>query len=281
MISVIIPAHNEANVIGRTLEPLVDAVVTGEMEVIVVCNGCTDNTVEIVAGFPGVKCLETERPSKSNALNLGDLQASGFPRFYLDADIVLSVEAIRRIAAVLDTGPFLAASSKMQMNFRNASWAVKAFYEIWSELPYCQAGMIGTGVYALSRAGRERFFQFPDIIADDRYIRALFTEHERTAVVGAFSMVMAPSTLWDLLKIKTRSRLGGYEFAARFPELLTNEVKNYSQVANRAVVDVKRWPKYTVYLAINLLARFRALRQYRNRKFDLWERDESSRSLHG
>ena len=43
MISIIIPAYNEERVIAATLKELVPGAIAGELEVIVVCNGCTDN----------------------------------------------------------------------------------------------------------------------------------------------------------------------------------------------------------------------------------------------
>ena len=39
------------------------------------------------------------RASKTAALNLGDARVSGFPRFYVDADVMLPLASIRRIAA--------------------------------------------------------------------------------------------------------------------------------------------------------------------------------------
>ena len=52
--AVIIPAHNEASVIGRTLGRLAPLAAGGQVEVIVACNGCTDNTAEVARGFKGV-----------------------------------------------------------------------------------------------------------------------------------------------------------------------------------------------------------------------------------
>ena len=58
MISVIIPAHNEGKVIAAALKGLAAGAISGELEVIVVCNGCTDNTVGIVASFGSViRCI--------------------------------------------------------------------------------------------------------------------------------------------------------------------------------------------------------------------------------
>ena len=200
MISVIIPAHNEEKVIAAALKEFADGAADGELEVIVVCNGCTDNTAEVVASFgSAIRCLETQVASKANALNLGDAATSGFPRFYQDADVVLSLDAIRQVAQVLRTGRFLAAAPRMHMDLRKTSWPVRAYYKFWQQLPYVRIGMIGAGVYALSQEGRERFDKFPAIIADDRFIRALFKEHERTVVSSCCSLVTAPATLSALL----------------------------------------------------------------------------------
>ena len=88
--SVIIPAHNEAAVIARTLAPLAPLAAAGQLEVIVACNGCTDHTAAIARGFDGVTVLELGQSSKAAALNAGDAAASHWPRLYLDADVQIS-----------------------------------------------------------------------------------------------------------------------------------------------------------------------------------------------
>lgn len=280
MISVIIPAHNEGNVITESLDELISGATSGELEVIVVCNGCTDNTAQVVASFgASIRCIETEVPSKANALNLGDAVANSFPRFYQDADVVLTLDAIRQVAQVLGSGRFLAAAPRMHMDLRKASWPVRAYYEVWQQLPYVREGMIGVGIYALSEEGRNRFLKFPEIIADDGYIRALFQTNERTSIDSCHSLVRAPASLEGLLKIKTRSRLGRYELKMNFPELIQNEEKHYSNALFGLLSQVHLWPNLPVYLFVNLLTRFRAKRYARLQGFTGWERDGSSRSV--
>ena len=73
MISVIIPAHNEGSVIARTLQAMTDGAEPGELDVIVVCNGCSDNTSAVARRFGApVRVVETDVASKTHALNLGD-----------------------------------------------------------------------------------------------------------------------------------------------------------------------------------------------------------------
>jgi glycosyltransferase involved in cell wall biosynthesis len=280
LISIIIPAHNEEKVIATALKELITGTESGEFEVIVVCNGCTDKTAEVVTSFgDAIKCIETPVPSKANALNLGDAEASGFPRFYQDADVILSMEAIQQIAKVLQSGKCIAAAPAMRMDFRNASWTVRSFYEVWQQLPYVKAGLVGVGIYALSKKGRERFEKIPDIIADDRFIRALFQEDERTVVMTCYSVVRAPATLAALVKIKTRSRLGGYEFERKFPELLNNERKNYGLAIWQSLKRFKIKPAMFIYLGVNLFCRARAKWQLNHNMVNVWERDETSRTI--
>src|SRR5579859_6787834 len=87
MATLIIPAHNEARVIGRLLGQLVSAAEPGELDIIVVPNGCTDDTAEIAASFgPPVRVLPIPVASKHEALRAGDRAAWDFPRMYVDAD---------------------------------------------------------------------------------------------------------------------------------------------------------------------------------------------------
>ncbi|MYT19449.1 glycosyltransferase, partial [Streptomyces sp. SID7760] len=81
MTSIVIPAHNEGRVIGRLLDALLaDAPASGP-DIVVVCNGCTDDTAAVAgARGPRVRVVEIPTPSKHTALRVGDEHARGFPR---------------------------------------------------------------------------------------------------------------------------------------------------------------------------------------------------------
>ncbi len=278
MASLIIPAHNEESVIAETVHVLMPLVHSGEIELIVVCNGCTDKTATVVASFgKRVKCIETSVASKTHALNLGDEVASGFPRIYLDADVILSPESVRALVGELLQERYLAVSSTMQMDFSGSSWAVKSFYCIWQQLSYVQEGMIGTGVYALSEKGRKRFTTFPDVIADDGYIRAIFLAKERGTASDCYSIVRSPATLADLVKIKTRSRLGRYELIKKFPELASSEEKKYGSAFFSLLIKGNNWPKIPIYFFVNIVSRMKAKSYHKRHGYKGWERDMSTR----
>ncbi len=95
-ISVIIPAHNEERYLERTLESLWSQNY-GWFETIVVANGCKDRTVEVARG----RCHRLVELSEKNlgiARNLGARLAKGELLVFLDADTVLEMGALRRIA---------------------------------------------------------------------------------------------------------------------------------------------------------------------------------------
>lgn len=295
MISIVIPAFNEEAVIARCLRGLTAGAAPGEIEVIVACNGCRDRTATIAREFgPPVRVVETSRASKIAALNLGDQAARGFPRCFVDADVEITIEDVRRVAALLAEGRVHAAAPGLRVDLTRSSWAVKAFYAIWLRRPYHRAGTIGSGFYAVSETGRARFTQFPEIIADDAYMRALFRPDERGAVPGAQFTIRAPKTLRDLIKIKTRSRLGLYELYRKFPDLPGYRDRSREAPlteADRAIpsrsilhrepwlAHPSLWPCTLVYLFVNLVTRLRAQRQRATLGAYRWERDNSSRQL--
>jgi glycosyltransferase involved in cell wall biosynthesis len=276
-ISVVIPAHNEQEVIARCLEALTPMSGLEPLEVVVVCNGCDDLTAEVARRFD-VQVVETSVASKTVALNLGDARVAGFPRFYVDADVVLSMDAVLQIAAVLERGPAVAASPTMDLDLRDSTWPVRAYYRIWTRLPYVREGMIGVGVYALSEVGRSRFEEFPEVIADDGFVRMLFPPHERTRV-DAPVRVTAPRRMSGLLSIKTRSRLGLYQLGMVFPQFANRErgSKSYGRAIRSVASRPWLWPAAAVYGAVQLVTR----RKARDHLADLdgyrWQRDTSSR----
>ena len=110
MISIIIPAHNEGSVIARTLGSVMQGAGENELDIIVVCNGCRDDTAKVAKEFsPPVRVIETDIASKIAALNLGDQAARSFPRIYLDADVTITIDTIRAISKSLQNGALLAA----------------------------------------------------------------------------------------------------------------------------------------------------------------------------
>lgn len=277
MSAIIIPAYNEATIIARAIKSLLSQMQDDD-ELIVVANGCSDNTAKIARTFePRIKVIDTPIGSKILALNLGDEAAKSYPRIYFDADVEMADGSLDAIKSALSRGSLLAVSPAPQVDFSRSSWFVKAYYDIWHSMPFCKSGLIGGCVYAMSEEGRKRFDKFPDIIADDGYARALFKEHERGVADGAVSKLKAPINAQFLMKIKTRSRMGQIQLAQLYPELIKNEDKKRSSGILNAIKNPLNWPKVTVYLYVTILSRILAKKKLAKLAEYKWEKDTSSR----
>ena len=278
-VSVIVPAHDEAAVIRRTLAALADGLPAGS-EIVVVANGCADATADLARGVGGpVRVVETPVGGKVHALNLGDEVAGFFPRFYVDADVLLPGRAVGQMARRMRDQNLPAASTELRMDLSGCSWLVRSYYRYWTRLPYVRQGMIGVGMYAVGEAGRARFGRFPDVTNDDGFVRLLFEPHERPVIAGCASTVTPPRTLGGLVKIKTRSRRGNAELRRRFPELFGRQRrgKRYASSLLAAFRAGARPGDVVPYLIVTAAASIRGRLAGRTGSPG-WERDDSSRA---
>ncbi|MDP9980741.1 exopolysaccharide biosynthesis WecB/TagA/CpsF family protein [Pseudarthrobacter oxydans] len=209
--SVIIPAHNEASVIARTLAPLARLAATGQLEVIVACNGCSDDTARIAGQFEGVTVLELEQPSKTAALNAGDAVASHWPRLYLDADVQISPGTVRAVLNALLSGQVLAARPAVRFDLQHAHPLIHSYYRTRLHLPAARSGLWGGGVYGLSQEGRQRFEQFPNLTADDLFVDRLFEPSEKAVLDVEPVVICPPRTPKDQLAVLHRVYRGNAE----------------------------------------------------------------------
>jgi glycosyltransferase involved in cell wall biosynthesis len=165
--SIVIAAHNEVNVIGRCLDALLADMKPREFDVTVVANGCTDTTAQVAAARAGVRVLELSTAGKVPALNAGDEVAVGYPRIYLDADVVIPAAGIRALCEALAvsgaTSParVLAATARREIDLSRSPLLVRSYFAINSRLPVFRDALIGRGIIALSAEGRGRFGRFP------------------------------------------------------------------------------------------------------------------------
>jgi glycosyltransferase involved in cell wall biosynthesis len=279
MISVIVPAHNEARVIRRLLGPLISTARPGEFEVIVVANGCTDDTADVAAAFgPPVRVLSTPVASKSAALAAGDDAAAGFPRVYADADIELGAEDVRALARALDNPGILAAAPHRELALAGRPWLIRWYYDVWSRLPEVQRGLFGRGVICVSEVGHKRIASLPQVMADDLIASLSFTPAERVIADGARVVVHPPRTVGDLLRRRVRATVGvtQIELAADTPEASARtRPGDLLAIARQSPVMAAR---VAVFAVMSVLARAKARRAIARSDYAGWLRDESSRT---
>ncbi|MBX2857275.1 MAG: glycosyltransferase family 2 protein [Cellvibrionaceae bacterium] len=278
--SIIIPAFNESNVIERCLSKLLEGLDLSRCEIIVVANGCKDDTVEKAQKFPGVQVENIAQASKVAALNTGDKLARGKFRAYIDADILLSGSAVITVLDYLQANSHIkVAAPKIQFDLSHSSLLVKAFYSVWKSLPYMKdPGLVGSGVFILSPSGRDSFAEFPALISDDGYVRTLFRRDERAMVEQCRFTVFAPNTVADLIKIKTRVRLGNLELKRASPTAAIGGENTLKAALKTLIVNPWLIPAAMVYFHVQKQTKTRALIRFKNNEMEKWDRDNGSRA---
>lgn len=286
-VSVIVPAHNEAAVIARCLQSLLAGVVRRQVEIVVVCNGCTDDTAEVARRFaPSAVVLESDTPSKHAALNLGDETARHFPRCYVDADVVVSPGALDLVADALDDGHVLAAAPRPLFDLSRSGPGARLFLDLWGRSPYFTQDLLGSGFYAVSAAGRARFSSFPPVVADDYFIASTFGPEERRGVDGCTFTPLLPVTLRGLIDIHVRHYAANDELAA-YVASSTTDPGFVPEPATRGgwlkpyLLRPGWWPNLAVYAFVKLVARVAGRRKHRAGKMASWNRDQSGRDSLG
>lgn len=274
-LSVVIPAHNESAVITRCLRSVFESTGHLQLDVIVVANGCTDDTVEAVEKFGlGVRLFQLSRGSKALALAKGDSECRFFPRVYLDADITVSRNALSEIAAELSSGSVEAAAPRVLFELSTSSWIVRRFYGFWKKTAYFRNAPVGSGFYALSEAGRGRFQNFYQGIADDGFVRRVVPAEHRRCLESCHFKVQGPRTVAALIAIKTRARLGDLQLDAMPPAVVLPRTNSRASLVRQLFADPVGG---IVYCAVRLIAGLRAAKRFREGDVFGWDRDDTSR----
>jgi len=277
-VSLIIPAYNEENTIVRSLKNLTSSKQSFRLEIIVVCNGCTDRTETFAREFgPDVIVLSTAVPSKTKAINIAEKIARFYPIFYIDSDIIVSVESILGVAEYMQKKGILAASPKKTFALPKKKDLIHRYYEIWTDVQTHNGEMIGSGIYGVSEAGRKRFDNFPDVINDDTYFSIQFKAKERK-IVELFSFtIFPPKNIIDLIRIKTRTKIGNILLKQSYPELFQNKEPTNRRYLLKSISNPGKTISILVYIMIRLAVSLNSYRLLLMRKQIPWFKDESSR----
>jgi hypothetical protein len=279
MTTVVIPAHNEGRIIRRLLEQLINGADQGEMDIIVVANGCTDDTAEVAASFgPAVRVLTLPAASKQAALTAGDREATGFPRIYVDADVELRVQDVRALAAALRQPGVLAAAPRRELVMTGRPWRVRWYYDVWTLLPGVQRGLWGRGVIAVNEAGHRRLAGLPAFQADDLAASLMFEPHETALVPGARVIIHPPRTFADLLCRRARCATGVAQIE-RAQDL--DGSADRTRISDLTAIIRRRpgmLPQVGYFVSVAVFAQLRTRRARARGDYLTWLRDESSRA---
>lgn len=278
--SVVIPAHDEAASIARTLTSLRSGVEGDALEVVVVCNGCTDDTAELArAADPQAVVLEIDTASKREAVRTGNAAARTFPRIHLDGDVELDGASAMALVAALAQGdpqsPLAVAPTRLIPRGGVSPW-VRWYYDVWEQLPAVREGLFGRGVYAVNRHGQAALSAGAHALNDDLVASETFSSAQRRIVEEATAVVRPPRTLRDLVRRRTRVATGNAQadMAGLRGDSARTGAGDLALLARGSLATALKMP---VFAAVHVASAFAARRAVREGDFTTWLREESSR----
>ncbi len=182
-ISIIIPAHNEENFIGATLDSIKNSIRFLHQqkkipwEVIVVNNESTDRTEEVSVA-KGARVLNFSKRNISAVRNYGIREASYDLIITIDADCILDQSAIAEIASYFSDEKSIGAS--LNLKLKSESFYKRTIASILQFIVFNISGIKGA-VFAFKKQEALSFGGFPEdkFIAEDSAFAFLFKKRAK------------------------------------------------------------------------------------------------------
>jgi glycosyltransferase involved in cell wall biosynthesis len=137
MISFIIPAHNEEELIGLAIANIKSvAAETGETHEVIVANDASTDRTEEIARRHGARVVNLSRRQIAAARNAGAKGAVGELLFFVDADTMVTADAVREAVRALRRGA-VGGGSCVRFDGPVPFYAVILDYAFRMLLPLC------------------------------------------------------------------------------------------------------------------------------------------------
>jgi cellulose synthase/poly-beta-1,6-N-acetylglucosamine synthase-like glycosyltransferase len=120
LISVLIPAHNEAGVLRECLDAILAQTLPVD-EIVVVADSCTDDTAAVAESY-GAVVVETEQGGKAASQDVGLRYVTGEILVCIDADTVIDVDVVERFVDELDAGADATCANMLPMPHQRGFW---------------------------------------------------------------------------------------------------------------------------------------------------------------
>src|SRR4029077_3844856 len=210
-VSIIIPTFNGAARLPGCLAALTQETAEKDAEILVVSDGCTDNTAEVVACYSGVRLICQVNTGPAAARNRGALEARGTILCFTDDDCVPSkgwldvmVEPFKDPSVVGVKGVYRTRQKQLVARFVQMEYEDK--YRLMSDLP--QIDFIDTYSAGFRR---DRFLEmngydptFPVACAEDVELSYRMSRRrwKMKFIPAAIVYHTHPDTLWAYIKKK-------------------------------------------------------------------------------
>jgi glycosyltransferase involved in cell wall biosynthesis len=257
-LDVVVPAREEPfSTLSECLEGLLADRSSVDLQVVVAANGpgygqTAAAARRFEAAFEGaLRVVEVPEAGKARALAAGERAARGAAIAYLDADVVLLPGTLASMAAALaGDAPCFAAPRRFLLPPR--SWITRAYTRVWEDLPAVGPD-VGAGCYGVNRAGRGRWAIFPNLLADDAFVRTRFAEHERVVCGEGGALVRMPEGL-ALVRAVRRWRSGNQQLRAMLgvsADLRGGALRSFLQLVRQP----RLWADLPVFILVTAAGR--------------------------
>ncbi|MGH7844254.1 MAG: glycosyltransferase [Candidatus Binatia bacterium] len=179
-VTLLIAAYNEADNISDTFRAVKSQDYPGEVEIIVVDDGSTDKTVEVLRSLnlPNLRVVEAAHGGKANALNEGLKHVSNEILVTIDADTFLHTQALRRIVARLIGDPAHTAAVAGCVLVKNSRETFMTRLQEWDyftgiasakrQQSLYQGTLVAQGAFSAFRTSTVRSLKgWPSVIGED------------------------------------------------------------------------------------------------------------------
>ena len=201
--TVVIPAHNEEKYVRRCIHSIraAEKFYGRKVEIIVVCNRCTDKTAEIALQC-GARVLYNEERCIASVRNTGIFKAGGNVIVTIDCDNRMTKGTLKEIACLLSTGKYIGGGA--QIRFERYS------FPLYCNDYLCRAGFKITGLYCGIFWAEKKTFQ----------------------KIGGFSEIKAMEDVATAQKLKTYGKKCGKKYTVLRKNYLINSTRKYDDMGD-------------------------------------------------
>ena len=234
-VSVLIAAYNEQENLPETLMAIAKQQYPGPIEIVVVDDGSTDDTVSVLKAlhFPNLAVVQVNHGGKASALTAGLRAVNSDITVCIDADTLLHREALKRIVARMISDPEQTAAVAGSVLVRNSRANLIARMQEWDyfigiasakrQQALYQGTLVAQGSFSAFRTSALRQCQgWPQVIGEDIVLtwkllsKGYRVGYEATAV----GFTKAPTTMKGFWRQRQRWARGMVEGLKRYGNLV-------------------------------------------------------------
>jgi cellulose synthase/poly-beta-1,6-N-acetylglucosamine synthase-like glycosyltransferase len=222
IVSIVIPAYNEADHIEKTLESLLSLdYPKDKLDLVVVDDGSSDDTYEIASRFRerGVQVFTKENSGKGAALNYGIKHAKGELVATMDADSIVTKNTISELLPLFDEDDVMAVTpavkvapeNKLIVELQRIEYLMILFSR--KLLSFIDSVPVTPGPFSMFRKSvfdKVGGFDEHNLVEDQEICLRIQSAHFKVrSSMSAIVYTDVPKTMGDLLKQRIRWQRGG------------------------------------------------------------------------